>query len=44
MVRAHAELGSLEIWWNDRFWLVGDHVVHPTIMKHPKIVALVNEV
>lgn len=43
MARAHAELGFPEIWRNDRFWLAGDHVVHPTIMKHPKIAALVNE-
>ena len=43
MARAHAELGSPEVLWNDRFWLVGDHVVRPTIMKHPKIAALVNQ-
>ena len=44
MARAHAGLGSPEIWRNDRFWPAGDNVVHPTIMKHPKIAALVNEV
>jgi hypothetical protein len=43
MARAHAELGSPEIWWNDRFWLAGDHVMHPTSMKHFKIAAIVNE-
>jgi homoaconitase/3-isopropylmalate dehydratase large subunit len=42
MARVHAELGSPEIWRNDRFWLAGDHVVHPTIMKHPRIAAIVN--
>jgi len=42
MAASHAELGFPEIWRNDRFWLAGDHVVHPSIMKHPKIAALVN--
>lgn len=41
MARAYAELGSPEIWRNDRFWLAGDHVVHPAVMKHPKIAAMV---
>jgi hypothetical protein len=43
MAMAHAELDSPGIWRNDRFWLAGDHIVHPTIMKHPNIAALVNE-
>jgi homoaconitase/3-isopropylmalate dehydratase large subunit len=42
MAASHAELGFPEIWRNDRFWLAGDHVVHLSIMKHPKIAALVN--
>lgn len=36
------ELGSPEIWRNDRFWLAGDHVVHPDAMNNPKIQALVS--
>ena len=42
MLKTYEELGSPEIWRNDRFWLAGDHVVHPDVMKVPKIQAMVN--
>lgn len=41
MARTYQELGSPGIWRNDRFWLAGDHVVHPTITDHPKIKAMI---
>lgn len=41
MARTYEELGSPGIWRNDRFWLAGDHVVHPSIIKEPKIRAFV---
>ena len=41
MLSTYEELGSPEIWRNDRFWLAGDHVVHPDAMKVPKIAAMV---
>ncbi|KAF7196888.1 putative aconitate hydratase [Pseudocercospora fuligena] len=37
MAKTHEELGSPGIWRNDRFWIAGDHVVHPTILDNPKI-------
>lgn len=37
MAQTYEELGSPGIWRNDRFWIAGDHVVHPTIMDNPKI-------
>jgi homoaconitase/3-isopropylmalate dehydratase large subunit len=41
MERVHKELGSPGVWRNDRFWLAGDHVVHPAALSHPKIQGLV---
>lgn len=41
MARTYKDLGSPGIWRNDRFWLAGDHVVHPTTRREPKIKALV---
>ncbi|KAK4905945.1 hypothetical protein LTR49_024831 [Elasticomyces elasticus] len=37
MALAHEEMGSPGIWRNDRFWLAGDHVVHPTLLDKPMI-------
>ncbi|EME87013.1 uncharacterized protein MYCFIDRAFT_194909 [Pseudocercospora fijiensis CIRAD86] len=37
MAQTHEELGSPGIWRNDRFWIAGDHVVHPTILDNPTI-------
>ncbi|KXT07952.1 hypothetical protein AC579_3912 [Pseudocercospora musae] len=37
MAKTHEELGSPGIWRNDRFWIAGDHVVHPAILDDPKI-------
>ncbi|KIW73234.1 hypothetical protein PV04_01368 [Phialophora macrospora] len=42
MARTYKELGSPGIWRNDRFWLAGDHVVHPAVANVPKIKALVD--
>ncbi|KAJ9609219.1 hypothetical protein H2200_006991 [Cladophialophora chaetospira] len=42
MARTYKELGSPGIWRNDRFWLAGDHVVHPAVSKVPKIQAMVD--
>ena len=42
MARTYKELGSPGIWRNDRFWLAGDHVVHPDVAQHPKIKAMVD--
>lgn len=41
MSQAYEELGAPGIWRNDRFWLAGDHVVHPTISDTPKIKAYI---
>lgn len=41
MDRIHKDFGSPGIWRNDRFWLAGDHVVHPAVASHPKIKAMV---
>ncbi|KIW88776.1 uncharacterized protein Z519_10823 [Cladophialophora bantiana CBS 173.52] len=41
MVRTWRQLGSPGIWRNDRFWLAGDHVVHPAVAQVPKIKAMV---
>ncbi|OAP59168.1 hypothetical protein AYL99_06466 [Fonsecaea erecta] len=41
MARTWRRLGSPGIWRNDRFWLAGDHVVHPAVAQVPKIKALV---
>lgn len=37
MAKTYAELGNPGIWRNDRFWIPGDHVVHPSITDNPKI-------
>ena len=37
MQRMFEDIGSPGIWRNDRLWIAGDHVVHPTIMDNPKI-------
>ena len=37
MARTHASLGSPGIWRNDRFWLAGDHFVHPDVMHLPHV-------
>ncbi|KIX06230.1 uncharacterized protein Z518_04205 [Rhinocladiella mackenziei CBS 650.93] len=42
MARTHKELGSPGIWRNDRFWLAGDHVVHPAVAQVPQIKAMVD--
>lgn len=36
MARIYEEMGSPGIWRNDRFWIAGDHVVHPTITDNPR--------
>lgn len=41
MYSVHEELGSPGIWRNDRFWLAGDHVVHPDVLDQPKIRAMI---
>lgn len=42
MAQTHEELGSPGIWRNDRFWIAGDHVVHPSISDQPKVKAYVD--
>jgi homoaconitase/3-isopropylmalate dehydratase large subunit/3-isopropylmalate dehydratase small subunit len=42
MAKTYEELGSPGIWRNDRFWIAGDHVVHPSIADNPKIKAYVD--
>lgn len=37
MASMYEEIGSPGIWRNDRLWIAGDHVVHPTITDQPKI-------
>ncbi|OAL40034.1 hypothetical protein AYO20_00452 [Fonsecaea nubica] len=41
MARTWKRLGSPSIWRNDRFWLAGDHVVHPAVAQVPKVKAMV---
>ena len=41
MAATYAELGSPGIWRNDRFWIAGDHVVHPTLRSNAKVKAFV---
>lgn len=43
MARVHADLGNPGIWRNDRFWLAGDHVVHPDVRSEPKVTAMVEK-
>ena len=42
MERIYNELGKPGIFRNDRFWLAGDHVVDPRVMKAPQIQHLVH--
>jgi hypothetical protein len=42
MARTYRELDKPGIWRNDRFWLAGDHVVHPAVAQVPKIKAMVD--
>ena len=42
MARTYEELDRPGIWRNDRFWLAGDHVVHPDVAQVPKIKAMVD--
>lgn len=37
MARTHEEMGNPGVWRNDRLWIAGDHVVHPTNYDQPKI-------
>ena len=37
MARTHSNLGNPGIWRNDRFWLAGDHIVHPDVMHVPRV-------
>lgn len=37
MAQTYEELGCPGIWRNDRFWIAGDHVVHPSSVGQPKI-------
>ena len=41
MEQRYNQLGKPGIFRNDRFWLAGDHVVDPRVMKVPKIKAMV---
>lgn len=41
MAQTYSELGSPGIWRNDRFWIAGDHVVHPSIRDNAKIKSFV---
>ncbi|KAK4497301.1 hypothetical protein PRZ48_011751 [Zasmidium cellare] len=41
MAQTYEELNDPGIWRNDRFWLAGDHLVHPTITEVPKIKAYI---
>jgi homoaconitase/3-isopropylmalate dehydratase large subunit len=42
MADTHLELGNPGIWRNDRFWLAGDHVVQPDVIRVPRIKALMD--
>ena len=42
MARTYQKLGAPGIWRNDRFWLAGDHLVHPDVMSDPKIKKMVD--
>lgn len=41
MERTNQDLGNPGIWRNDRFWLAGDHLVHPEVKHVDKIRAMV---
>ena len=43
MAKTYEEMGAPGIWRNDRFWLAGDHVVHPSITEIPKIKAFIDK-
>jgi homoaconitase/3-isopropylmalate dehydratase large subunit len=40
MARTHTRLGNPGIWRNDRFYLAGDHIVHPDVMHIPRVQAM----
>ncbi|KAJ5128157.1 hypothetical protein N7448_008936 [Penicillium atrosanguineum] len=42
MERTYDSLGKPGIFRNDRFWLAGDHVVHPRVNKLPKVRRLID--
>jgi homoaconitase/3-isopropylmalate dehydratase large subunit len=42
MARTHESLGNPGIWRNDRFWLAGDHVVHPDVRGVAKVERMVD--
>lgn len=41
MEKIYQNLGAPGIWRNDRFWLAGDHVVHPRNAHVPQVKAMV---
>lgn len=43
MHNIHKDLGSPGVWRNDRFWLAGDHVVHPDVADQPKVRTMVEK-
>lgn len=43
MQNIYKDLGSPGIWRNDRFWLAGDHVVHPEVSNEPKVRTMVEK-
>ena len=42
MARTHQDLGNPGIWRNDRFWLAGDHIVHPDVRHVDKVKSMVD--
>ena len=42
MARTHEKLGNPGIWRNDRFWLAGDHIVHPDVRGEAKVERMVD--
>ena len=42
MERTHQDLGNPGIWRNDRFWLAGDHIVHPDVRHIDKVKSMVD--
>jgi hypothetical protein len=42
MERTYDSLGKPGVFRNDRFWLAGDHVVHPRVNKLPKVQRLID--
>ncbi|KAI9933285.1 hypothetical protein MW887_007758 [Aspergillus wentii] len=43
MVKTIDQVGAKQIWRNDRFWLVGDHIVDPRNKHLPNVKALVDK-